>query len=59
MPPSDGGGTGDEEEGMIEGDTFWLLLACGWWCSDDDNLGELFLRVALLPALRLQAGESQ
>lgn len=47
------GGSGDGDDGMIDGDTFRLLG------SADDIFGELFLRVALLPALRLQAGESQ
>lgn len=61
-------GTGEEEAGNIDGDTFELLLVVAvsdWCCAGSDdmvdgiNLGELFLRVALLPALRLQAGESQ
>ena len=59
---SSAGGTGDEDEGMMEGDTFWLLTDCDccWSEAEDvDSLGELFLRVALLPAPRLQAGESQ
>lgn len=61
-PPQLSDGFGDDDDvglRMSDGERFGRAEESAA-ATDDDNLGEqLFFRVALLPALRLQAGESQ